>query len=145
MSILYRETNRRSAAEVIADWWNELTRSSACPSDLAACSDDEVDRMARDVGMSACELQRLVGRGPHAADLLFRRMAALDLNAEEVAQVDRATFLDLERVCTVCDCKGRCRRHLARDPSDADWEDYCPNVATLKMLDALPWSSRREW
>ena len=145
MSALYNEIKRRSPAEVIVDWWNELTRNSAYPSNLAACSDDDVDRMARDVGMSAHELQRLVTRGPHAADLLLRRMAALDLSPEEVAQVERATFLDLERVCTVCDCKGRCRRHLARQPDDAAWEDYCPNVATLKMLDALPWSSRREW
>ncbi len=83
MSTLYREINRRSPAEVIADWWNELTRNPACPSDLAACSDDDVDRMARDVGMSAYELQRLVTRGPHAADFLFRRMAALDLTARK--------------------------------------------------------------
>jgi hypothetical protein len=145
MSILHNETNHRSPGAFIVELWHEWTRNAACPSDLAACSLDEVDRWARDVGLSANELQRLARRGPHASDLLFRRMAALDLNPEEVAEVDRATFLDLERVCTFCDCKGRCKRDFARRPDDAEWEDYCPNVATLKMLDALPWSSRREW
>jgi hypothetical protein len=145
MSTLYREIKRRSPAEVIADWWHEWTRNPGCSSDLAACSDDDVNRMARDVGLSVYELQRLTSRGSHAADLMLRRLAALNLDRDEVAAVHRATFLDLQRVCTNCDCKGRCKRDLAQQPEDAGWEDYCPNVATLKMLDALPWSSRREW
>jgi hypothetical protein len=114
-------------------------------SELAACSENEVDRMARDVGLSVHELQRLVRRGPQAADLLLCRMAALNLDREEIAEADRATFLDLQRVCSSCDCKGFCERELARDPDDPAWEDYCPNVATLKMLNAMPWASRREW
>lgn len=145
MSALTRETHRRSPTDMIAEWWREWTRNLACPSDLAICSDAEVDRMACEMGLSSDELSRLVSRGPHAADLLFRRMIALDFDRAEVAEVQRATFLDLERVCSNCDCKGRCKRDLARRPNDAVWEDYCPNVATLKMLDALPWASRREW
>lgn len=145
MSDLRRETHRRSPTEAIADWWRDWRQNSAWMSDLAACSEIEVDRMARDIGVSACELQRLARHKPDDAELLFRRMAALDLDPQEVAAVDRATFLDLERVCTLCDCKGRCQRELAQHPDDTDWEDYCPNVATLKMLNALPWSSRREW
>ena len=145
MSVLHHDTRHRSPAEVIADWWHDWRANTARSSGLDACSDIEVDRMARDIGLSASELQRLVNRGPHAADLLLCRMAALNLDREEVAEVDRATFLDLQRVCSNCDCKGRCKRELARDPDDPAWEDYCPNVATLKMLDALPWSSRRAW
>jgi hypothetical protein len=34
---------------------------------------------------------------------------------------------------------------LRRDPADRAWEDYCPNVAVLKMLNALPWVARSEW
>jgi len=37
------------------------------------------------------------------------------------------------------------RRDLARDATDPGWQDYCPNVTTLKALDAMPWLSRREW
>jgi hypothetical protein len=32
---------------------------------------------------------------------------------------------------------------LARGSPDPEWEDYCPNVATLKALDALLWLPRR--
>ena len=145
MSILHHDTRHRSPAEMIADWWHDWRANTARSSDLDTCSEVEVDRMARDIGLSANELHRLVHRGSHAADLLLCRMAALDLDPTEVDQVDRVTFLDLERVCTNCDCKGRCKRDLARRPDDAGWQGYCPNVATLKMLDALPWSSRREW
>lgn len=141
MSVLHSEIPRRSPTEVIADWWNAWTRNPACPGDLSACSADDVGRMARDIGLSAWELQQIARHRADDAELLFRRMAALDLDPEQVAEAERATFLDLERLCTVCNCKGRCKRDLARRPDDARWEDYCPNVATLKMLDALRKSS----
>ncbi|HZD88475.1 MAG TPA: DUF6455 family protein [Pseudolabrys sp.] len=142
MSILSSATRRRSPAQAIAGWWHDWMRA---PSDLDACSDEAVGRMAHDIGISASELRRLARHSEHDADLLRRRMAALNLDPAEVAEAERATFLDLERVCTLCARKGRCRRDLTAHPDDADWEDYCPNVATLKMLDALPWASRREW
>jgi hypothetical protein len=143
MSVLHSESARRSPTEVIADLWNAWTRNPACPADLAACSADDVDRTARDIGLSGWELRQLARHWSDNAELLFRRMAALKLDPDEVAAADRATFQDLERLCTVCDCKGRCKRDLTNRPDDARWEDYCPNVATLKMLNALPWASRR--
>ncbi len=150
MSTVRSETSRRSPGQrspgqVIADWWHDWRLSTARYADLEDGSDFDINRMARDAGLTTHELHRLVHRGHHSADLLLCRMAALDLDPQEVDEVDRATFLDLERVCTTCDCKGRCKRDLARRPDDACWEDYCPNVATLKMLDALPWAARREW
>ena len=131
------ESNRRSPAALLADWWHDWTRGAGSP-DFADFSPGDFDRMAQDVGLSGSELQQLVRHKADDAELLFRRMAALELDPEDVAKADRATFLDLERVCTVCDCKGRCKRDLASRPDDARWENYCPNVATLKMLDALP-------
>ena len=59
-------------------------------------------------GVSASELRALAKRGPQSADLLLRRMEALDLEQNEVAQIERATFQDLQRVCSMCDCKRRC-------------------------------------
>lgn len=145
MSMLHSETRRRSPGQVVADWWHEWRHSAARAADLETCSDVEIDRIARDAGLTAYELRRLVHRGPHSADLLLARMAALGLDPHEVDNADRATFLDLARVCGNCDCKGRCKRDLAKRADDACWEDYCPNVATLKMLNAMPWASRREW
>ena len=145
MSVLQTMTNSRSPAAVLADWWHEWMRAATCASDLADCPDEEVEHIAKDVGVSVSELRWLARHKADDADLLLRRMAALDLSSEEVDKVERATFLDLQRVCTVCNCKRRCMRDMARNANDAVWEDYCPNVATLKMLDAMPWSSRREW
>jgi len=105
----------------------------------------EVERIARDVRMTPAELRAIAKRGPEAADLLLRRMAALDLDPAEVSQVGPQTFRDLQRVCSLCESKRRCARDLARDSAMPAWQDYCPNAQTLIALDVLPWTSRREW
>ena len=114
-------------------------------SSFGICSDEEVERMAQDVGTSTAELRQLASRGPKSADLLQERMAALDLDRGEVARSEPATFQDLQRVCTMCDCHRRCARDLERDPLNAAWEHYCPNATTLKALGAQPWAVRQEW
>jgi hypothetical protein len=45
----------------------------------------------------------------------------------------------------MCRSHRRCKRDLAHDAADPAWEDYCPNAATLKALNAMPWRSRAEW
>jgi hypothetical protein len=104
-----------------------------------------VERIAKDLGLSASELRRVTKLGPGSADLLLRRMAALDLDRKEVSRTEPRTFQDLQRVCSMCNSKRRCRRDLTRDAADPVWEDYCPNAATLMALNAMPWRSRAEW
>ena len=145
MLALPHAQKRRSLVEVISGWWQEWTRNGSGSLELACCAEGEVDRMARDMGMSAKELRQLARHGPHSADLLLRRMAALDLDRNEVAKTEPQTFQDLQRVCTLCASHRQCARDMARDLNDPAWEDYCPNVATLKMLNAMPWAARREW
>jgi hypothetical protein len=131
-----------SPIEAIRQWYRALTRSQ---STLAECGAEALERMAHDIGVSSAELHKLASRGPESADLLCRRMGVLDLDQDEVARVERATFQDLQRVCSMCDCKKRCARDLARDPADPVWKDYCPNAQTLTALNTLPWAARREW
>ena len=100
--------------------------------------------MAHDAGVTTSEFNQLAGKGPHSADLLLERMAALDLDPKEVAQVEPAVFRDLQRVCSMCAVHGRCMRDMHRDSADPVWKQYCPNVETLTDLDALPWAARRE-
>ena len=125
-------------------WCRDWTRRGSA-SELKCFGEEEVDRIAKDVGVSVSELRTLARFGPKAADLLLRRMAALDLDRNEVAQTEPGTFQDLRRVCTMCERHKQCARDLARDPADGEWEDYCPDAAMLKLLDALPWAARREW
>jgi hypothetical protein len=135
----------RSPVEVISDWWRDWTQNSSAFSDHTCCAEGEVERLARDMGISASELRKLARLDPNAAALLPRRMAALGLEQNEVSRAEPGTFRDLQRVCTVCENKKQCVRDLGLDPADPAWQGYCPNVATLRALNAMPWAARREW
>jgi hypothetical protein len=125
---------------VLSDWVRGPSGSG-----ISCCGEAEIERIARDVRMTPAELRAMANRGPEAAELLLERMAALDLEPAEVAQVGPETFRDLQRVCSLCESKRRCVRDLAHDAAAPQWQDYCPNAQTLMALDALPWASRREW
>jgi hypothetical protein len=144
MSALPRGRTSRSLTKAIFQWWRNWTRRSSAL-ELRCCGEDEVERIAKDLGLSASELRRVTKLGPGSADLLLRRMAALDLDRKEVSRTEPRTFQDLQRVCSMCNSKRRCRRDLTRDAADPVWEDYCPNAATLMALNAMPWRSRAEW
>ena len=89
------EQKIHSPMEAIRQWYRGLTRSQ---STLAECGAEGLERMAHDIGVSSAELCKLASRGPESADLLCRRMEVLDLDHDEVARVERATFQDLQRV-----------------------------------------------
>lgn len=145
MSVETSAHKRRSALELLQDWWQAWTGNGPALSHPCCSAESEVERIAGDIGMSAAELRGLARLGPQSADLLLSRMAALDLDRKEVAQVQPQTFRDLQRVCSLCESHRQCVRDLTRDTSNPAWETYCPNVATLQTLNAMPWSSRREW
>ncbi len=127
------------------NWWRNWIATRSTVSRLQCCGDPDVARMADELGMSVAELHQVAAHGPDAADLLVRRMAALDLDRNEVAATVPGTFRDLQRLCTLCQSHRKCAQDLGRNPADSEWEDYCPNVATLKLLDSLPWTARSEW
>ena len=131
-----------SPIKAILQWCREWTRSDGL-TELKCCGEEEVERIARDFGVSASDLHRLASLGSGSADLLRYRMATLDLDQDEVSRITR-TFQDLQRVCSLCDSRRRCVRDLASDFANPTWKVYCPNAATLMALNALPWSSRRE-
>jgi hypothetical protein len=135
---------QRSLIYVILQWIWDRSRSNTLD-ELRSCGEKEVERIARDSGISASDFPALVRLGPNASDLLERRMVALDLDRVEVCAIAPETFRDLQRVCSFCQSHRRCLRDLAHDPAKPDWRDYCPNVETLMALDAMPWTSRREW
>ena len=84
--------------------------------------------------------------GHGRTQLLLRRMARLDLDPNEVAQIEPRLFRDLRKRCILCDNHERCDHDLTYDSEDQAWQDYCPNMPTLfNALNALPWAARREW
>lgn len=126
----------------ILQWCRDWAKSSA-EAELTCFADADVERIAKDVGVSAAELRTLAMFGPEAAELLLRRMIELDLDRNEIARIEPQTFQDLQRVCVMCDHHRRCERELASDPADDAWKEYCPNAATLIALNALPWAAAR--
>jgi hypothetical protein len=144
MQLLPPLTKSRLLLQAVAQWWRTWAGVGSGLSRLEDC-EDQVESMARDLAMPVSELRILARAGAEGADLLRRRMAALDLDQDEVSRVEPVALQDLQRLCTKCDSRRRCARDLARDCADPKWEDYCPNAETLKALNALPWAARREW
>src|SRR6516225_4933652 len=111
-------------------WWRNWRRANSSLPELVCCEEYEAQRMAHDLGLPVSEL---------------RKLAEHDLDSDEVTAAAPRTLQDLQRVCTMCESHRQCARDLGRDPADPTWENYCPNVAMLKMLNALPWVARSEW
>lgn len=79
-------------------------------------------------------------RYSYDASLLFRRMAALQVDRDEIASNDPLLFRELQAVCTLCHSKERCVLDLAQDsdkPENRGWREYCLNATTLNALGAV--------
>jgi hypothetical protein len=134
-----------TVADGVARVWRQWIQPDASLSELGCSAEVQLERIAHDIGVSVPELHRLTRLGPHAADLLPKRMAALGLDRAEVSRTEPAVLHDMQRVCALCSHHRRCAGDLAHNANDQAWQSYCPNVATLKALNAMPWESRREW
>jgi hypothetical protein len=120
----------------LAHWWRSWSGRRRAMADLNSCGPAEVERIARDVGVSGADLSILAGKWPDAADLLYWRMNEIKLDRKEVTQAEPQVMRDLQPVCTVCGSKRRCEHQLANNPSDPAWQKYCPNATTLWALAA---------
>jgi len=80
-----------SPTKILSQWWREWTTKGSAGLELKCCGEEEVERMAKDIGVSASELRRLANLGPDSADLLLRRMAALDLDRKKGGVADRTS------------------------------------------------------
>ena len=136
MSALLPRNDRWSVFGALARRWRRWIGARADLFELDSCGRDEVGRMAQDLGMSASDLHSLASHGPDKGNLLQRRMAALHLDADELARTEPALLRDLQRLCTTCKSPRRCARDLKREPDavSQDWRDYCPNSGTLDAL-----------
>lgn len=117
-----------------AEWWRRRADVRENLSDLDAFGPAEMARMAQDVGISASDLRTLAAHSSSAADLLDRRLEALGVKSGELALAAPAELRDMQRLCTMCESKGRCAHDLAADPEDPVWRRYCPNEESLMEL-----------
>ena len=105
--------------------------------ELDRLSSGELQHLAQDVGLSVPGLRAIAQGNPDAAELLPRRMSAIDLDPEALARRMPEISRDLQRVCSNCESYGRCLRDLDRDPEGAVWAGYCPNAPTLQELQIM--------
>ena len=78
-------TQPREMINGVRRWWQNWRRANSSLSELVCCGEYEAERMAHDLGLPVSELRKLADHGPEAADLLARRIAALDLDKDEIA------------------------------------------------------------
>jgi hypothetical protein len=116
------------------NWVRKRKLIRQCRLRLDECDGYELACIAKDVGLSASELRSMVRLGPDAASLLLDRMTALRLDAEAAAKNGYSTMRDLQRLCSSCESKKRCKHDLALKRDDPEWLQYCPNSGTLAAL-----------
>jgi hypothetical protein len=132
-----RQKRRPSLLATIRAWCTDGVRAIALfahgrpspvqPSDVAA-----------DAGPSgeAPDLPRY----SYDASLLFRRMAALQVDRDELVSDDPLLFRELQALCTLCRSKERCVLDLAQEGDERanrEWREYCLNATTLNALGAV--------
>ena len=78
-------------------------------------------------------------RYSYDASLLFRRMATLQVDRDEIASDDPLLFREFQALCTLCRSKERCVLDLAQEGESGDggWREYCLNATTLDALGAV--------
>jgi CelD/BcsL family acetyltransferase involved in cellulose biosynthesis len=98
----------------------------------------EVEAIARDLNLSADELNALAQSVPTSLKPLKQRLAYAGTSERELAASDCAVLRDLQRVCSQCSAKARCAADLEQGRR-AGPAKYCPNEQTLRALACEAW------
>ena len=120
-------------ARILA-WCNDRVRAIASIAHRRLSPAETRDVVA-DAGLSG-EAPDLA-RYSHDASPLFRRMAALQVDREELARNDPLLYRELQGLCALCHDKERCVLDHAQEYDGGgkqSWRDYCPNATTLEAL-----------
>ena len=121
-------------------WWQNRVETNAAVSEPKAPKDSDFGSLPKPTGISAAKDFTMTDPGPESINLLLRRMFVLDLDRNEVARTDPQIFQELQATCVKCESRRQCAFDLAHYPDNDSWQDYCPNVAKLKMLNVLKWN-----
>ena len=123
-----------AVAHAIADWVNKYRHKLGFYGGLEQCEPEEVQQIAKDLGISASELRAMASKGPGAADLLQKMLVALEVDPDALMKSDPATMRDLQRLCITCAHKKRCQHELAEGTAAEHFHEFCPNAFTLDAV-----------
>jgi hypothetical protein len=120
--------------DAIAGWVRKYRYAAELRDEMERCGSAEVARVAHDLGVSADDLVSLARKGPGAAELLPRLLAALGVDPDALRRQDLATMRDLQRLCIHCSQKSQCQHELAAGTAAQSYHEFCPNAYTLDFL-----------
>ena len=118
--------------EMFGDW----LKHKADIKELCECNSGDFGRIARELGVTPGDLDRLVRQGPHAADELPKMLKVLGIDEETIARTQPLVLRDMQRVCASCGYKRQCDDDLAAGTAAREYEEYCGNVQTIDALGA---------
>jgi hypothetical protein len=118
--------------DAIAGWINKYRH--IVRDELGECSQEDVMRIAKDLGVPVSDLLGLATKGARSADVLQKMLLALSVDPKALAKNDPAVMRDLQRLCIVCSQKGRCQHELAQGTAAEHFHEFCPNAYTLDAL-----------
>lgn len=121
----------------LGTWWKSLAARSQGSDGLQGLSHDDVELIARDVGLSSRDLYDLAAKGGHAADQAPELMRALGLDPATADAAQHATYADILLTCSRCGAKHRCSHDLKTGTAEQHFAEYCPNADTLAALRAI--------
>jgi hypothetical protein len=120
--------------DAIAGWINKYRHMHGVHDELGQCSQEDVMRIAKDLGVPISDLRGLAAKGPGAADVLQKMLLALSVDPQALVKADPAVMRDLQRLCILCSQKGRCQHELAKGTAAEHFREFCPNAYTLDAL-----------
>src|ERR1700675_4742815 len=88
--------------------WKAWKAACSSPADSDVCSEDELKRIAQDLGIPAAQLRWVSNYSPDPISLLERRMEALSLDPDEVTHLEPLTVRELQHRCVRCERRGQC-------------------------------------
>lgn len=97
---------------------------------VSLAEDDELEQLARDLGISTNELQDLMSSAPDAIQLPDM-LKALGIDEASLRRAQPTLLRALQRRCAECAVVARCRYSLDRHVAAQDYEQFCPNAAVL--------------
>jgi transcriptional regulator with XRE-family HTH domain len=94
----------------------------------------ELERVARELNVTPADLERLVRQGSKGANELPHTLTALGIDETALLRAEPALLRDMERVCSFCTHKRRCREELAAGTAATNYVEYCENADTIDTL-----------
>ena len=93
---------------------------------------EELEKIARDIGVSVFELFKLASERDDIQELLKRRLAETGLSEEILRECYPKALGDLNRVCASCAVSAQCSDDFQHGRQGRS--EYCPNTAAIDAL-----------